>query len=312
MGYNYVIMLKRWTIFGVLLVIFCADGRASQVQPKNNHQEPAAPVSTVPQQQENGAGLNGEKQKDIHADVKIVNPPEKDFYDKAPVWMNLALVVVALGTGIVIGWQSWETRKAAKGAQRAADASFAQIQLTKSKERARLRIEERPVEVQRLNAESWFLQNKIEFMNLGYSRAFILSSGWRFICKSGDEPLPTDKSDFVKFSIPLDIVDASLTPVEQIAISSDIPDDLEVFASDVSEGRKTLHLDLFIKYETMGSIFREDRGWDWIPIDPKGGVAEMLLGFRNTQTTEQRITDGYWRRDPKRCKSRYDIPQKPN
>ena len=43
------------------------------------------------------------------------------------------LVIVGLITCVVIGWQSVETRKAAS-------AAFAQIQMTKAKERARLEI----------------------------------------------------------------------------------------------------------------------------------------------------------------------------
>src|SRR6185437_5381570 len=43
-----------------------------------------------------------------------------------------------MGTAIVIGWQAWETRKAAKGAQDSAQAALAQIEFQKSKERARV------------------------------------------------------------------------------------------------------------------------------------------------------------------------------
>ena len=134
-------MLNRLAIFGVLLVVFCADGSAEQIQAKGNSQKPSAPIAAIPKQQDNGAALNGEKQDDIHADVKIVNPPQKDFYDKAPIWTNLVLVIVALGTGIVIGWQAWETRKAARGAQKAADAAFLNAQAVINAERARLLFE---------------------------------------------------------------------------------------------------------------------------------------------------------------------------
>ncbi len=128
-------MLKRLAIFGVFLIVFRAYGGADGIQGKNNHQQPAAPVSGVPQKQDDGASLDNEKQKDIHADVKIVNPPQKDFYDKAPVWIDIALIFVALGTGIVIGWQAWETRKAARGAERAADAALLNAQIVANSER---------------------------------------------------------------------------------------------------------------------------------------------------------------------------------
>ncbi len=116
MGYNCRIMLKWLVIFGMLLIVFCAYGHANQIQAKKTDQKPSSPIATIPNQQDNGASLNGEKQNDIQADVKIVNPPQKDFYDKAPVWINIVLVVVALGTGIVISLQSLETRNAAQAA----------------------------------------------------------------------------------------------------------------------------------------------------------------------------------------------------
>ncbi len=111
-------MLKSLAMFGMLLVILGPNCHADQVKTEKSNQKPATPVLTIPKQQQDSTTLKSEKQKDIHADVKIVNPPEKDFYDKAPVWINLVLVVVALGTGIVIGWQAWETRKAAEASNR--------------------------------------------------------------------------------------------------------------------------------------------------------------------------------------------------
>lgn len=134
-------MLKPLAILGMLLIVFCAYGYAGQIQDKNTDQKPAAPIAAIPKQQNNGAALNSEKQDDVHADVKIVNPPQKDFYDKAPIWTNLVLVIVALGTGIVIGWQAWETRKAARGAQKAADAALLNAQAVINAERARLLFE---------------------------------------------------------------------------------------------------------------------------------------------------------------------------
>ena len=125
----------------MLLIVFCAYGHANQIQGKKTDQKPAPPIAAIPKQQDNSAALNGEKQDDVHADVKIVNPPQKDFYDKAPVWTNLVLVIVALGTGIVIGWQAWETRKSARGAQKAADAALLNAKAVINAERARLLFE---------------------------------------------------------------------------------------------------------------------------------------------------------------------------
>jgi hypothetical protein len=93
-------VLKRLAIFGVLLIVLGSNGRADQVQTAKSSQQPAAPILRVTPQQTNAAHLQGKDQEDIRADVKIVNPPEKDFYDKAPVWINLALLILGAG-GVV-------------------------------------------------------------------------------------------------------------------------------------------------------------------------------------------------------------------
>lgn len=117
-------MLKGTAILRVALIVFCAYCGAEQVQAENGHQSPAAPVAAVAQQDHHGQPLDREQKQDIHCNAGVVDPPQKDFYDKAPVWTNIVLVIVALGTGIVIGWQSWETRKSAQGALRSAQAQM--------------------------------------------------------------------------------------------------------------------------------------------------------------------------------------------
>lgn len=164
-------MLIRWAIFGMLLVILCANGRAEDIHDKDNHQQPSAPVTAIPQQQDNGASFHGEQPKqDIHADVKIVNPPEKDFYDKASVWISLALVVVALGTGCVIGWQSWETRKAARGAQVAADAALLNAQAFINAERPWILVKAEMAK--RWEAGTWY---QVVAVNKGRTPAEVIS-----------------------------------------------------------------------------------------------------------------------------------------
>lgn len=96
-------MLKHLAIvvFGMLLVVLGTYCSADEVQDKQSNQHPAAPVAPIVVQNPDGANLQGKEQQDIHADVKIVNPPKKDFYDKAPFWINLALALVgALGVAV--------------------------------------------------------------------------------------------------------------------------------------------------------------------------------------------------------------------
>ncbi len=85
----------------MLLVVFGTYCSADKVQAKQSNEDPAERVVPIVVEPADSANLHGKGQQDIHADVKIVNPPEKDFYDKAPFWINLALALVgALGVGV--------------------------------------------------------------------------------------------------------------------------------------------------------------------------------------------------------------------
>jgi hypothetical protein len=138
-------MLNRWAILGMLLVVLCAYSGAHEVQAEDDQRKPTAPVTTVSAQQNDGGCLNAEdEKKNIHADVNIVNTPQKDIFDKAPVWINLALAIIAFGAACVVGWQSRETRRAAKAGEQAAKAGLEQIKLIKAKERAKLVIQLKP------------------------------------------------------------------------------------------------------------------------------------------------------------------------
>lgn len=126
-------------IFGMFLVVVCANCRADQVHNKKSNQKPAAPVSPVTLQHPNPAAPEAKDQQDIHADVKIVNPPQKDFYDKAPVWINLALVVAAILTLLAIAKQTYHTRRAAQATELAVKASDKAYTLAEKTARQQLR-----------------------------------------------------------------------------------------------------------------------------------------------------------------------------
>ena len=169
-------MLRWLAIFGMFLAVLGSNCRAGQVQAKDGYQQPATPIPMVSQQQD-GANLNSKQAKqDIHANVEIINPPQKDFYDKAPVWINLTLVVVALGTGIVIGFQSIETRRAAQAAEVAARAALKQADHIANTERAWLipkitQPNDRDVMSLNIREDSWTLPIEVTFTNLGKTPA---------------------------------------------------------------------------------------------------------------------------------------------
>lgn len=131
--------LKRLVMYGVLLGVLGSNGRADQIQAKSGDQKPPAPISVIPKQQHDSESLKPEDQKNVHADVKIVNPPQKDFYDKASVWISVVLVFITLGTGIVICWQAIETRRAAKAAIASVGAADRQYRLAEQTSKRQLR-----------------------------------------------------------------------------------------------------------------------------------------------------------------------------
>jgi hypothetical protein len=115
-------MLKRLAILATWLI--CAGIMAGQGN-KNAGPNPH------PTKQEQPASIvaNGEQSQpkagNEHGEADSV-PPGRDAPFKWPQWMHDStwwLVIVAGCTGLVIGWQAWETRKAAQGAQVAADAA---------------------------------------------------------------------------------------------------------------------------------------------------------------------------------------------
>ncbi len=123
-------MLRVKAIFGVLLIVFSAYGCADKVCAKENQQQPSPPVTRIPTQQHNANELHREESQNVHADVTIINPPQKDFYDKAPVWVNIALAIVgALGIGVgvctlfFIRAQAVEMRRATQEMSRSAKAT---------------------------------------------------------------------------------------------------------------------------------------------------------------------------------------------
>jgi hypothetical protein len=163
-------MLKCLAILGMALVILCADSRANKVEARNDHQQPTQPTPAIPAQQQNPTAQYREQPKDVHAEVKIVNPPEKDFYDKAPVWINLALGIVGC-IGIMIGVATLRTVKR-------------QVDTYVGKERARLTMDIQPYDPLKLvqpNRVTLIVTNHGStnaFIGKARSAAFIKRTDW--------------------------------------------------------------------------------------------------------------------------------------
>jgi hypothetical protein len=139
-----------------------AYAQTHKAQEETENQKPTLPIPSAPAQQTNSPNLQSEHKEHVDADVRVVSSPAKDGYDKAGFWVNLSLVIVALGTGIVIGWQAIETRKAA-------NAALAQIQLMKEKERCELVLSPSPLDA--FFQDVPWQEIKFSIYNIGATRA---------------------------------------------------------------------------------------------------------------------------------------------
>jgi hypothetical protein len=128
------LMLALW--MGCPGILAGQDRQPSSPNPQvAKQQQPAVHVVNGEDHQANARSIH--KQINEDAGAGPIN-------SKWPEWIgnsNWWLVIIGALTGGVIGWQSWETRKAAQGAKDSAKAALAQIRLMKDKERARIRIE---------------------------------------------------------------------------------------------------------------------------------------------------------------------------
>jgi hypothetical protein len=119
----------------ILLGFGCGAGNVRAAQKRERS------ASTVSPQSISDQGTRPSSQQDIRADVKIVNPPQKDLFDKAVFWINLGLAAIgAFGIGIgILSLNKLERQT--KATEDAAKASLRQIEHLLASERAWLLVE---------------------------------------------------------------------------------------------------------------------------------------------------------------------------
>jgi hypothetical protein len=99
-------MPKKLAIFGLSLLILPVQtyAQTQKAQEGSTSQKPAAPTSPVLVQKEGSPQLQPEHKEHVDADVRIISAPEKDGYDHAAFWINVALASIGfLGIGIGVG-----------------------------------------------------------------------------------------------------------------------------------------------------------------------------------------------------------------
>lgn len=145
--------------------------------------------------------------------------------------------------------------KSVEVAKESADAATAQIQMMKSKERARLDIKTSSIEVEGLNKTLWNMEAKLEFRNLGPSRAHITNSAGELIVTRKNAQKPLDEDEIVSS---LNFPDSFIDPIPSIAevtfyyfasLDETAPD-MTAFATEFEESLLDVHLRGFVEYET--------------------------------------------------------------
>lgn len=127
----------------------------------------------------------------IHAKTKTKAPKQEppQWYE-SPEWI---LVIVGFVTAFVIGWQSWEARKAAEASREAANAALRQANHIVTSERAWMIAEPGdvniPPEIEGATGIRW-TEFSVRFVNKGKTLAFLLEIGYRGKVLPHRESLP--------------------------------------------------------------------------------------------------------------------------
>jgi len=97
-------MLKYLGIVLMSMALVCFYGNPQPHETKQGEasQHPSAPVATPPVQQNNSPCLQTKSNQHIEADVRIIETPAKDRFDKVVFWANLILAVVGV-IGVSVG-----------------------------------------------------------------------------------------------------------------------------------------------------------------------------------------------------------------
>lgn len=297
-------MQKRLAILAITAFVAVVPFPAQPNQATEQKQEPT--------NQSQPAVLSADsqnKQCGGQADQTKANPNPPNWYASFENADGM-LVIVGVLTCAVICWQSWETRKAAKGAQRAADASFAQIEMVKSKERARIIVAPVDLKVQTgtETEPGWYLTAAIKVDNIGISKAYDikgLASMWvqdtsspisppEFLCPWHDEPdfrISAEPGDYVvhvdsKFPVDSQIPELTVGQFVDGLIGSE---DGESFTFP----KKSIYLQGFVEYETMGARFHREFSWFWHLMDAEyGGTVLDGTSIEGTWTRNDKRENG--------------------
>jgi hypothetical protein len=98
-------MLKKLAIVAVTLFVLSVQTgtQTHKAQETAKHASPSPATPAIVPQQGASRSVQGKENNEVSTEVRVVSTPEKDFYDKAPVWINLILALIGvLGIGAAL------------------------------------------------------------------------------------------------------------------------------------------------------------------------------------------------------------------
>ena len=253
----------KWPVVATIMLAV-----AVYLAPRGQGQQPPG-QSQKQSQQQSSISSSGD-----HSDTKKKaaddQPPQ---WYKSPEWI---LVVVGIVTAFVIGWQSYETRRAANATagtiglvgeqlglmrrqtaatETAANAAKDNIELLISKERARLRIQVLPLTLRpddgnltQVNGVTW------KAVNHGPTKAFVSGSfGYAFVCDTADVSanIPIDYVNWIAAAVPLKVISGDS---ETASVFSMLNPSAFLGEPDINsflQGNKVVHFRGHIKYQDV-------------------------------------------------------------
>lgn len=231
----------------------------------------------------------------------------KDAWDKAAVLASYLLIAVGV-FGVIYAARTLRTLKAQTAAtQDAATSALAQIQLMKSKERARLDIKPGRLEVCGEEDGFWYLSADIELCNAGPSNAYVTRSQGTFLILQSNE-VPTIGGDEPRtLDMQSDIIPPSLEPIHLPFWFEDVPYFMSEFLSSISSGEQVMFVIGFIEYETLGTTWHRDFTYEWIADTSEERAAKYPGSLFAPKTVGEEIQDGFWERNDANKNGEYEI-----
>jgi hypothetical protein len=218
---------------GIAMFLLCLiAGMMLSQQPNSN---PAKQQTAEAANTQQNASVAGKKQPEAGSDHATKSNDSSPAWYTSPEWA--AVVVAAIGIGI-IGWQSWETRKAANATKDGVDMQI-------SKERARVRIIANEPGLYPPPAGAWV---RWTLENYGATYASVRMACARLVVTPERETIPDYskcKSMFIGESIKPDTRPQVLS---QIFIE---PDVAENELLEIKKGNLFVHFYGFVQYQDV-------------------------------------------------------------